>query len=68
MTVSKSTLVHPTWAAVNLVATQNLSNYCGQPIRKRTIVSGYLWSCDNWTALELQGQIREVWGNFSATQ
>jgi len=52
----------------NLVATQNWSNYCGQPVRKRTIVSGYLWSCDNWTALELQGQIREVWANFSAIQ
>ncbi len=52
----------------NLVAIQNLSNYCGQPIRKRTVVSGHLWSCDNWTALELQGQIREVWANFSATQ
>jgi tetratricopeptide (TPR) repeat protein len=52
----------------NLATTKELSNYCGQPVRKRTIVSGHLWSCDRWTALELQGQIREVWTNFSATQ
>lgn len=46
----------------HLATIKDLPKYCGQPIRKSTIAQGKLWSCNTWTALELNGQIREVWG------
>jgi hypothetical protein len=46
----------------NLSSVNQLSNYCGQPLRQRTLARGDLWSCGNWAALTFDGQkVLEVW-------
>jgi tetratricopeptide (TPR) repeat protein len=45
----------------NLESVHKLSNYCGQPLRQRTLAKGELWSCGNWAALALDGKVQEVW-------
>jgi len=43
------------------LTTKDLPNYCGQPLRQREVVSGRLWSCDDWAALVIGSQVKEVW-------
>jgi hypothetical protein len=38
-----------------------LSDYCGEPLRERGVVNGVLLSCDNWAALVVGEEVREVW-------
>ncbi|MDM8560712.1 tetratricopeptide repeat protein [Candidatus Parabeggiatoa sp. HSG14] len=45
----------------DLGTVNQLPNYCGQPLRKRTLATGVLWSCGEWTALAFDNKIREVW-------
>lgn len=45
----------------NLGTVHKLSNYCGQPLRQRTLANGELWSCGNWAALAFDGKVQEVW-------
>ena len=46
----------------NLGSVNQLSNYCGQPLRQRALARGDLWSCGNWAALTFDGQkVLEVW-------
>jgi len=41
---------------------KHLPDYCGQPLRQRTLPNGILWSCgDNWAALEIDEKVKEVW-------
>ncbi len=35
---------------------------CSRPLRPRQLLTGTLWSCDKWAALERDGIVREVWG------
>ena len=54
MVVLKKFDLHPT--------KDDLANYCGQPLRQRTLPNGTLWSCgDNWAALEIDEKVKEVW-------
>ncbi|RKZ91573.1 MAG: hypothetical protein DRR19_06770, partial [Candidatus Parabeggiatoa sp. nov. 1] len=40
----------------------DLSAYCGQPLRERTVVSGTILSCrDYWAALIVDEKVKEVW-------
>ncbi len=43
------------------ISRDELANYCGQPLRQRRVVNGTLWSCDYWTALVVEDQIKEIW-------
>jgi tetratricopeptide (TPR) repeat protein len=38
-----------------------LSGYCGEPLRQRTLAQGEVWSCDDWAALALGEEVKEVW-------
>jgi len=38
-----------------------LSDYCGEPLRERGVVNGVLLSCDDWAALVVGEEVREVW-------
>ncbi|MCP4699166.1 MAG: hypothetical protein GY862_20285 [Gammaproteobacteria bacterium] len=40
---------------------KDLSEYCGQALRKSTARNGSLWSCDNWAALADGDRVKEVW-------
>ena len=43
------------------ISRDELSNYCGQPLRQRRVMNGTLWSCDHWTALVVDDKVKEVW-------
>lgn len=38
-----------------------LSTYCDNPIRKRILVHGTVWSCGNWAVLAENDTIRQAW-------
>jgi len=38
-----------------------LSNYCGEPLRERSVVNNMLLSCDDWAALVIGEKVKEVW-------
>jgi tetratricopeptide (TPR) repeat protein len=38
-----------------------LEGYCGQPLRSRRVYGGILWSCEDWAALVVDEEVREVW-------
>jgi tetratricopeptide (TPR) repeat protein len=41
---------------------EDLSAYCGQPLRQRSVVSGTIFSChDYWAALVVDEKVKEVW-------
>ncbi|OAD21099.1 hypothetical protein THIOM_003145 [Candidatus Thiomargarita nelsonii] len=40
---------------------KDLPNYCGQPLRQRDVVSGTLWTCDDWAALVVGSGVKEIW-------
>ncbi|OAD19021.1 TPR repeat-containing protein [Candidatus Thiomargarita nelsonii] len=54
---------------VEMVVLKNLGNvtkddlpaFCGQALRERRVVNGSLWSCQNWAALVVDGEVAEVW-------
>lgn len=39
----------------------NLQDYCGFPLRRRQMVIGQIWSCENWAAVTMDNKVREVW-------
>lgn len=45
----------------NLGTINELSSYCGQALRQRTLATGVLKSCGEWTALVFEDKVREVW-------
>jgi hypothetical protein len=45
----------------NLGTVSELSNYCDQPLRQRTLARGELKSCGDWAALAFEGKVREIW-------
>ena len=45
----------------NLGDVNQLSNYCGESLRQRTLANGILWSCSDWAALTFEDKVREVW-------
>jgi len=47
----------------------DLSAYCGQPLRQRGVVNGTIWTCHHWAALVVDEKVEEVWGvKLSTTQ
>ena len=45
----------------NLGDVSQLSSYCGESLRQRTLANGILWSCSDWAALTFEDKVREVW-------
>jgi len=43
------------------ISVNELSDYCGEPLRERGVVNGVLLSCDDWAALVVGEEVREVW-------
>jgi len=52
---------------VEMVVLKNIGNvtdlpaYCGQALRERRVVNGNLWTCQNWAALVVDGEVAEIW-------
>ncbi|MEN8128882.1 MAG: M48 family metalloprotease [Pseudomonadota bacterium] len=40
---------------------QALDSYCGQTMRSRVLSRGTLWSCNDWAALTIGADVREIW-------
>jgi tetratricopeptide (TPR) repeat protein len=43
------------------ITPSRLSRYCGQTLYKNRVMNGMLWYCDNWTALVVNGKVKEIW-------
>jgi len=45
----------------SLGTVQDLPAYCAQPLRRRVLAQGTVWSCDDWAALVRNNSIEELW-------
>ncbi len=46
---------------LNNIRQKDLAAYCSQGLRQRQVLNGKLWSCNNWAALVVDDEVKEVW-------